>query len=228
MQAKATMEVSHPNEYGFLRSSVPVNAVTSGLLPSSMDYGLLPRASPVYALQPPPSPLQQWVLGGAGGSFNGAGFGGGMGAGAGFGGMGAGAGFGGGFGGGLGSGTAGYEVGSPVRIVNLTARESVRYNGLVGDIIEIHDAANQDGSDELMFDVRCPLELPEKRRDGVQPDPSFAKVGVSDTSRRFVAENRRQVANVYGVSEAEAEYSDRLPPFVLMSRFPSEKLEPIS
>eukprot|EP00931_Biecheleriopsis_adriatica_P051452 TRINITY_DN29841_c0_g1_i1.p1 TRINITY_DN29841_c0_g1~~TRINITY_DN29841_c0_g1_i1.p1 ORF type:complete len:241 (+),score=33.01 TRINITY_DN29841_c0_g1_i1:101-724(+) len=199
----------------FPQSTYPVPGVTSGMIPSGLNYPVLSRNPIGWELEPAPSPLQQWVKAPPGALFRqrpGAG--------------------------GLPSaddlaaadaGKDGLGIGTPVRICNITAHEMDSYNGLVGDIVHVHTTTADDG-EEFLFDVRCPCQTavtskPRRRHGG-----EFSDIPDSSSALAAALQNRTQIAPVYGVSEAEAqspsgETDTRLPPFVLMHRLPSEKLE---
>lgn len=51
-----------------------------------------------------------------------------------------------------------HSIGSPVRICNMTNRETKKFNGLVGDIVDVRKGqASKDGAAIMVFDIRCPL-----------------------------------------------------------------------
>lgn len=125
---------------------------------------------------------------------------------------------------------AGFQIGLPVRICCLTCPEAMLYNGLVGDIVFVHSVASPDqGVDQLLFDVRCPVEDPNNMPPMV-PDPEKACVTTSPVAAQMASENRARLAAspMYELSGAMALDEERwLPPFVILSKLPSEKLEPI-
>jgi len=115
-----------------------------------------------------------------------------------------------------------FAIGSPVRIVHMTSEQSQILNNLVGDIVAVNTIDNYDGTQEMVFDVRCPLEnrsaWAEQSRDkehgGVRPShyamqmaPMNVKVLGPDT-------------NLY------RDNSGGPPPYLLLKKIPSEKMEP--
>lgn len=193
-----------PSQHPFspYTSTLPIPGVTSGCLWSSMNYGVVPRGVQIVSKIPPqpgpgPSPLQQWIQTSNGHESD---------------------------------GPVGYAVGTPVKICHLLSPEVQRYNSLVGDIVCIHDQMREDGKSDLLFDIRCPCQ--EAKLIGASADMMNSEhltVPTSEHSKLAVPSNRVLVAPMYGVmaSEAKAHDDERLPPFVLLSRLPSEKLEPI-
>jgi len=142
-------------------------------------------------LQPPPSPLQQWILINSGNADN------------------------------------ALPVGSCVKICHLTQAELARYNGLVGTIVSKHDVTNDDGTSDVLFDIRCPILPNIVDSPLMRKDKEHYAVKDSDGAKAEIPKNRRQVAPMYGLSMFEAEKDDdpRLPPFVFLTRLPSEKFE---
>lgn len=173
-------------------SQVPMNGISSGMIPSSIDFSALPTRSDVWARQPGPSPLQQWSSQRNAHNTSAAG--------------------------------AGLAVGKQVRLCNLTAKEISHYNGLIGDITNVHTVSGPNGTSELLFDIRCPMELPSRNR-SFHPDPCHPPIPAS--SENISRQNRIQMAPLYGISAEEAfqENDWRLPPFLLLTRLPTEKFE---
>jgi len=128
------------------------------------------------------------------------------------------------------AGPVGYEIGQPVRICHLISPECVPYNGLIGDIIMVHEIEREDHTFELAFDVRCVLEADDSRLpQNIIRDESYGSRPASDYARRAAPANRAQVAPLYGLmANVQEEDECCLPPFLLLSRLPSEKLEPLS
>eukprot|EP00930_Biecheleria_cincta_P097576 TRINITY_DN89280_c0_g1_i1.p1 TRINITY_DN89280_c0_g1~~TRINITY_DN89280_c0_g1_i1.p1 ORF type:complete len:255 (+),score=38.32 TRINITY_DN89280_c0_g1_i1:2-766(+) len=176
------------------RSTLPVPGLTSGMLPSGMNYPILPQLCPL-GLEAPPSPLQQWIsVSGYGGH------------------------------GGAGAEAAGLKVGVAVKLCNLHAKGMDRYNGLVGDITLVHGAAEGD-SEEMLFDIRCPLSPPMGR---MMVGSEMANLQPSQKSLQACEQNRVRLAPLYNLSEDQARRSaddPRLPPFVALVRLPTEKFE---
>jgi len=121
-------------------------------------------------------------------------------------------------------------VGMPVRICHLTSPDCNRYNNLIGDIYEVQTVNNQDGTQELLFDVRCPVLPDVIQSKTLLREADHYKVPVSPAAQAAAPKNRAQVAPMYGVfaTHSEADDDSLLPPFVLLARLPSEKLEPLN
>lgn len=176
-------------------SMLPIPGITSGMLPSGMNYDKIPRGTPIVGGGPPPSPLQQWIPTTSSEQC----------------------------------GPVGFQVGQPVRICHLLNPQYARYNGLVGDIIFVHEIQREDGTLDMLFDVRCPVEGTNLRMENVIPDQTYAAVQSSEVAKQAATANRAQIAPLYGMmSNVEAQDESCLPPFVLLSRLPSEKLEALS
>mmetsp|Transcript_126079 Transcript_126079/g.299385 ORF Transcript_126079/g.299385 Transcript_126079/m.299385 type:complete len:236 (-) Transcript_126079:43-750(-) len=235
MAAAAPMLYAPPaalDQNPFPASSLPVAGVTSGFLSSGLNYPVLTQLPAGWEGQPPLSPLQQWVPTPEGlleklkrnGMMAGkAGKGGGAAAGA--------------AGAGLSSDAddataaeAAEErlgVGMPVRICNFFTKGSGMYNGLVGDIVSVTTERVGHGEEEFLFDVRCPCNGGDRRR----TSGTGANVPISPLAQASVMANRKQIGPQYGVSPDEAVHARddlRLPPFVLLHRLPSEKLEALT
>jgi len=171
------------------------------MIPSGMNYEKLPSSSHMTlpnsrAPQPGPRPLQQWVREQPNARHGHA---------------------------------IGFEVGTPVRICHLVSRDMSRYNGLIGDITATHTVDGSNGTSEFLFDVRCPCQGEgQGPPSNVQRDPAHSRVPYSAMSKMGAIANRRKMAPLFGVTEMEAEAPEdnlRVPPFVLLSRLPSEKFE---
>eukprot|EP00933_Yihiella_yeosuensis_P022009 TRINITY_DN17323_c1_g1_i2.p1 TRINITY_DN17323_c1_g1~~TRINITY_DN17323_c1_g1_i2.p1 ORF type:complete len:328 (+),score=54.30 TRINITY_DN17323_c1_g1_i2:72-1055(+) len=180
--------------------SIPLPGLTSGMLPSGMNYNQIPKNAPLYA-DFPPSPLQQWIRASPSLPGNSS----------------------------VGHGL-GFEDGTPVRVFNLTSPSMSAYNGIVGDIVEVHTI--DDGNTiELLFDVKCPCTgQGHKPNPRIVPDPRFAKFDYSTIAKMNSPMNRKKLASVFGVTEAQAmsgEDIPKIPPFVILNKLPTEKLEPL-
>jgi len=126
-------------------------------------------------------------------------------------------------------GVAGFQVGQPVRICHLIAPECRPYNGLVGDILAVHDIEKQDFTRDMLFDVRCLVEGAPLRSWSAIGDDDYSQIAPSDFARQAAVSNRTTIAPMYGLmANAEAPDESMLPPFVILSRLPSEKLEPLA
>jgi len=125
----------------------------------------------------------------------------------------------------------GFGVGSAVRICHLLSGETQLYNGLIGDIIEV-SAVDSDcnGTQELLFDVRCPVLMNVMQSRRLIKDAPHFKVPVTAEAQAAAARNRERVAPMYGAFARHTQEGDDdvLPPFVMLSRLPSEKLEPLN
>mmetsp|Transcript_12434 Transcript_12434/g.31294 ORF Transcript_12434/g.31294 Transcript_12434/m.31294 type:complete len:616 (-) Transcript_12434:225-2072(-) len=125
----------------------------------------------------------------------------------------------------------GFGVGSAVRICHLLSGETQLYNGLIGDIIEV-SAVDSDcnGTQELLFDVRCPVLMNVMQSRRLIKDAAHFKVPVTAEAQAAAARNRERVAPMYGAMATRTQEGDDdvLPPFVMLSRLPSEKLEPLN
>lgn len=123
----------------------------------------------------------------------------------------------------------GYNVGSPVKVCHLLAPECQRYNGLIGDIYGVETVANPDGTEVVLFEVRCPVMLEPIHPGDHHRDPSL-QAKYSTATLDAIDKNRHAVAPLYGVNAMLLQEGDerRLPPFILLSRLPSEKLEPLN
>eukprot|EP00405_Crypthecodinium_cohnii_P010840 CAMPEP_0206430366 /NCGR_PEP_ID=MMETSP0324_2-20121206/6773_1 /ASSEMBLY_ACC=CAM_ASM_000836 /TAXON_ID=2866 /ORGANISM="Crypthecodinium cohnii, Strain Seligo" /LENGTH=350 /DNA_ID=CAMNT_0053896183 /DNA_START=129 /DNA_END=1181 /DNA_ORIENTATION=+ len=125
--------------------------------------------------------------------------------------------------------TPGYEVGSPVKLCYLFSPDCQRYNGLIGDIVQVTTVPTADGSQDLLFDVRCPilLDVLDSRR--LRREAEHFQVPISDAARASAPRNRAKVAPMFGAFATHIRDGDDdlLPPFVMLSRLPSEKLEPL-
>lgn len=237
----------------FPGSSLPIAGVTSGLLSSGMNYPHLTYNPPGWEGQPPPSPLQQWMGTPEGffakkrrGRGRGTGAGAGRGAARGRGRRGGGAG-GGGFAGGCGDASGalpgqldefadegvdeadelnaeaeeeGLGIGMPVRICNFFASGSDCYNGLIGDVVNVESVPEHAGEEEFLFTVRCLCSVPRRRSFS-----SVSNVPVSAMAQEAIEANRKQLRSSNHPNEA---WSDDLPPMIILSRLPSEKLESLS
>lgn len=118
-----------------------------------------------------------------------------------------------------------YQVGMPVRICHLLSPEVRQYNNMVGDIYEVDAVQNDDGTQDLLFEVRCPVSV-SSLANLVDEQESYKKP-FSPPSQAAAAANRALLVGAYGASGNSGEGS-RLPPFVLLSRLGSEKLEPLN
>ncbi|CAE8638093.1 unnamed protein product [Polarella glacialis] len=157
--------------------TVPIPGVTSGMIPSGMNYEKLPSSSHMTlpnsrAPQPGPRPLQQWVREQPNARHGHA---------------------------------IGFEVGTPVRICHLVSRDMSRYNGLIGDITATHTVDGSNGTSEFLFDVRCPCQGEgQGPPSNVQRDPAHSRVPYSAMSKMGAIANRRKMAPLFGVTEMEA------------------------
>lgn len=198
-----------PNGFASQGMSFPVAAEHRAILPHNQTnmtpasvlarYGLDKQEEPqVMMPQPFPSPLQQWVHR----EFD--------------------------------NPEDAYAVGSPVRICHLQSSMGTLYNGMIGDIVNIHKVNNSDFTLDLLFDVRCILQLPGEDpalKDMVR-DVSHvhSRVRTSLTAQNAAMHNRFVIGPAYGLDESQcidisiAHVS--LPPFIFLSRLPSDKFEP--
>jgi len=117
----------------------------------------------------------------------------------------------------------GYKVGLPVRVCHLLSPEVRHYNDLVGDIYDVETIQNNDGTQEVLFEVRCPV-LANSLANLVD-EQDYYKKPFSPSAQSAMAANRAKLAGAYGAGEMD---DSRLPPFVLLTRLPSEKLEPLN
>eukprot|EP00927_Polykrikos_kofoidii_P054630 TRINITY_DN49022_c0_g1_i1.p1 TRINITY_DN49022_c0_g1~~TRINITY_DN49022_c0_g1_i1.p1 ORF type:complete len:325 (+),score=40.28 TRINITY_DN49022_c0_g1_i1:100-1074(+) len=122
-----------------------------------------------------------------------------------------------------------YCVGAPVRLCNMLASSSKIYNRLVGDIVHVSRGSHGD----MIFDVRCPLIPSALLSKSLQRDKDHYAIPMSSTARRAAPENRKRVAELYGISAAVAEDAENdlggtINPFILVGGVGSEKLEPLS
>jgi len=126
------------------------------------------------------------------------------------------------------SGPMGFQVGQPVRVCHLLTRECRPYNGLIGDILAVHDVEKQDHTMDMLFDVRCLVEGASLRTwSAIGED--YSQVTTSEFARQAALSNRTTIAPMYGLmANVEAADESMLPPFVVLSRLPSEKLEPLA
>lgn len=124
----------------------------------------------------------------------------------------------------------GFAVGMPVKICHLLSPDSQRYNGLVGDIHQVHTVPNAGGTLDMLFDVRIPILPADLRSVNLAPDDPHFKALVSASAEANVNKNRSRIAPMYGVSATyhNEEENAFLPPYVMLSRLPSEKIEPLA
>lgn len=177
-------------------TSLPIPGISSGLLLSGMNYDFVPRGTPIMALAPPPSPLQQLVTPGD-----------------------------------RNENTGPYAVGSPVRVVNLSSPSTQLYNGLVGDIVAVRSYSNNDGTNSLQFNVRCPLEstdhwwrlIIDKDEHREAPSPLASQAVMSNRSIVGPSMHRENMARFTETGEERM-----FPPFIMIDGLPSEKLEPLN
>lgn len=128
-------------------------------------------------------------------------------------------------------GQGGWSVGAPVRIVNLSSPMTQQYNNLVGDIMDIQEFDNHDGTTNLQFSVRCPLESSDNWWRLVW-DREDQRTSVSPQAEQAFQSNRAQMAhslhreNMLFFADTGAERS--FPPFIMVDGLPSEKVQPLS
>mmetsp|Transcript_3701 Transcript_3701/g.10704 ORF Transcript_3701/g.10704 Transcript_3701/m.10704 type:complete len:231 (+) Transcript_3701:1-693(+) len=126
-------------------------------------------------------------------------------------------------------GPPGYEVGHTVRVCHLTAPECARYNSMVGDIVRVETLDNPDGTKELLFDVRCVVDPEALKSKALIRDQEHYKVAVSKRAMAASKANRELIAPMYGANALVVHPDDRmrLPPYVLLYRLPTEKIDPL-
>lgn len=170
------------------------------MLPSGMSYDYLPRGTPVYAPVAPPSPLQQWIQSDThqpGGPFS---------------------------------------LGSCVKICHMSGHEVAPYNGLIGDIVQVHTVENWDGTSDLLFDVRCPLDQVDRWYPHQVRDKPHGRIPPSEIAANAPPHNRQVLGPqmMTGMSGRDHGFDPvglstiRDPPkYMMMTRLPTEKLEPL-
>ncbi|CAJ1364693.1 unnamed protein product [Effrenium voratum] len=111
----------------------------------------------------------------------------------------------------------GLGVGTPVRLCNFFAQGTDKYNGLIGDVAGVRIVASGAGEEQFLFDVRCPSSIARRR----------TTVSSSQVAQDAALANRKQLAPLYGLEPEEVLRFDdlRMPPFLLLTQLPSEKLE---
>lgn len=117
-----------------------------------------------------------------------------------------------------------FAVGSPVRIVHMTSAESAPYNGLVGDIVAVNGIDNMDGTTDMIFDIRCPLE----NRSNWFPDMCRDKDHGTVKPSHIAMQSAPLNVKVLGPdTELYRENSGGPPPYLIIKKLNTEKLEPI-
>jgi len=120
----------------------------------------------------------------------------------------------------------GYEVGTPVQIIHLTSPEAAKYNDMIGDIVATNRVENPDGTSNLLFDVRCPispqdLQTPER----FVRDQRFFNTKLSMIAHGAATHNCLKLFN--RTPEDMLQSDNYVPPVMLITGLPSEKLEPL-
>lgn len=121
---------------------------------------------------------------------------------------------------------AGFEVGTPVQIIHLTSPEAGKYNDMIGDIVATNRVENPDGTSNLLFDVRCPiapedLQTPER----FVRDQRFFNTKLSLIAHGAATHNCLKLFN--RTPEDMLQSDNYVPPVLLITGLPSEKLEPL-
>lgn len=128
---------------------------------------------------------------------------------------------------GIGGNTPGspFPIGSPVRIVHMVGGpDSSVYNGLIGDVVAVDYIDKSDGMQEMVFDVRCPLDERGTWVQSMIPEmQGHAKIQPSQMAMQAARLNVKTLGPDHGLYR---ENGGGPPPYVLLRKFPSEKLEP--
>lgn len=116
-----------------------------------------------------------------------------------------------------------FATGSPVRIVHMTSPESAPYNGLVGDIIAVNSVDNVDGTTDMLFDLRIPLDNRVKWFPDMCKDKEHGNVKPSSTAMTAAANNVKVLGPGTDLYRGNLGGS---PPYLIFNKIPTEKLEP--
>jgi hypothetical protein len=129
-----------------------------------------------------------------------------------------------------------FSPGTPVKVVHLMHQALQQYNGLVGDVVKVSLEELPDGTEDMLFDVRCPLQHPKTWFDAL-PEKEDGRVAVSETAMKAIIKNRMAMGKVYGERSSGGSplvgnfgYDSMtvdLPPYVMVKRVTSDKLEPL-
>lgn len=118
-----------------------------------------------------------------------------------------------------------FAIGSPVKVVHMTSPESQPYNGLIGDIFFVNTIDKEDGTTDLLFDIRCPLD------NRIQWYPAMCKDKEHCDVKPTMEAMRAAPLNVKILGPDTPLYKDNgggAPPYLVLKKLPTEKLEPIS
>lgn len=117
-----------------------------------------------------------------------------------------------------------FSVGSPVRIVHMQPGESAVYNGLIGDVVAVDYVEKDNGTQAMVFDIRCPLDHTGSWVQALSLDAqTHARVQPSQFAMQMANQNVKCLGRD---SSVYRENGGGPPPYLLLKKFPSEKLEP--
>lgn len=115
-----------------------------------------------------------------------------------------------------------FSIGHTVKISYMMSAETRMYNGMIGDIVAVETVNNMDGTQDLLFDVRCPLDNATPWYPNTVMDKDHGKVKPSSQAMQAAPNNYKLLGpQAPGIADEEP----IPPPYILLRKLPTDKMQ---